>query len=60
MQDLVDQAVQAGWDTREVIAAIGSVASNKGIAYEEDPDPVDDTAEAPDPTTPGSAGFPAD
>lgn len=50
----LDLPVQAGWDTREVIAAIGSVAANKAIAFEEDPDPEADTAEAPDPMTPGS------
>lgn len=61
LQDLIDQAAQAGWDTRRVIAAIGSVSANKAIAYEEDPDPEDEEpAGVPDPTTPGFASFPVD
>jgi hypothetical protein len=46
LQELIDIAVQAGWDTRTVIKALESVAQNKAIAYEQDPDPEDDPSEA--------------
>lgn len=46
VQDLIDRAAQAGWDTRLVIAAIESVAANKAIAYEEDPDPEDEVGQS--------------
>lgn len=45
LQDLVDRAVQAGWDTRTVMVALQSVAFNRALAYEEDPDPEDDESE---------------
>jgi hypothetical protein len=59
LQDLIDQAAQAGWDTRMVIAAIESVAVNKSIAYEEDPDPEDEPGET-DPSTPEFGTFPVE
>lgn len=45
LQDLIDRAVQAGWNTRTVLVALQSVAFNRAIAYEEDPDPEDDESE---------------
>ncbi|WLR90954.1 hypothetical protein [Shinella zoogloeoides] len=42
VRDLVDQAVQKGWSTREVLRALKSVAENQALAYEEDPDPEDE------------------
>lgn len=39
LQDLIDRAAQAGWNTRTVIVALHSLAWNRAIAYEEDPDP---------------------
>lgn len=45
LQDLIDDAVQAGWDMRTVIVALQSAASNRAIAYEEDPDPEDEESE---------------
>lgn len=40
--ELVDKAVQAGWSPRAVYKALESVAKNRGLAYEQDPDPEDD------------------
>jgi hypothetical protein len=45
LQDLIDRAVQTGWDTRTVMVALQSVAFNRALAYEEDPDPEDDESE---------------
>jgi hypothetical protein len=45
LQDLIDRAVQAGWDTRTVMVALQSVAFNRANAYEEDPDPEDADSE---------------
>lgn len=45
LQYLIDRAVQAGWDTRTVMVALQSVAFNRALAYEEDPDPEDDESE---------------
>jgi hypothetical protein len=45
LQDLIDVAVQAGWDTRTVIRSLETVARNRAIAYEEDPDPEDAESE---------------
>jgi hypothetical protein len=45
VQDLIDIAVQAGWDTRTVMVALQSVAFNRAIAYEQDPDPEDAESE---------------
>ena len=42
VRDLVDQAVQKGWNTREVLKALKEVADAQAIAYEEDPDPEDE------------------
>jgi hypothetical protein len=41
LKDLIDRAAQAGWNTRTVIVALQSLAWNRAIAYEEDPDPED-------------------
>ncbi|TCM58209.1 hypothetical protein C8J36_101108 [Rhizobium sp. PP-F2F-G48] len=43
MQELIEDAVQAGWDTRTIFKALAKVAAAKAIAYEEDPDPEDDS-----------------
>lgn len=59
IHELIDDAVQAGWETRTVIKAIESVAASKAIAYEEDPDPEDNPGEV-DPTTPQFGSFPVD
>lgn len=45
LQDLIDRAFQAGWDTRTVMVALQSVAFNRAIAYDEDPDPEDAESE---------------
>lgn len=45
LQDLVDDAVQAGWNTRTVLVALQSLAWNRAIAYEEDPNPEDGKGE---------------
>lgn len=39
---LVDEAIQAGWRPETVYEALGSVADNQRLAYDEDPDPADD------------------
>jgi hypothetical protein len=41
LQNLIDVAVQAGWDTRTVLVALQSIAWNRATAYAEDPDPED-------------------
>jgi hypothetical protein len=45
LQDLIDRAVKAGWDTRTVVVALQSVAWNRASAYEEDPDPEDEESD---------------
>lgn len=61
IQDLIDRAVQAGWRTAEVIAAVQVVANKKLIAYGEDPDPQDEEVQGDgDSTTPEFSGFPVD
>ena len=45
VQELIDDAVQAGWDTRTIIKALENVAKAKALAYEEDPDPEDAPSE---------------
>lgn len=57
VQALIDDAVQAGWDTRTIIEALENVAKAKAVAYEEDPDPEDDDSEAVDPSTPEFGSF---
>jgi len=43
-RELIDGAIQAGWDPRTVYKALAEVARNQALAYEEDPDPEDDPA----------------
>jgi hypothetical protein len=43
-RDLIDRAIQAGWEPRTVFKALAEVARNQGLAYEEDPDPEADPA----------------
>lgn len=59
VQMLIDDAVQAGWDTRTVIKAMENVAKAKALAYDEDPDPADDAAPT-DQSTPEFGAFPVD
>jgi hypothetical protein len=59
VQEIIDDAAQAGWDTRTVIRALEEVAKAKAIAYGEDPDPEDDASET-DATTPEFSAFPVD
>jgi hypothetical protein len=59
VQELIDDAVQAGWDTRTVIEALENVAKAKALAYEEDPDPEDEPGET-DPSTPEFGTFPVE
>lgn len=37
---LIDQAIIAGWQPREVYKAVGELAKAQALAYEEDPDPA--------------------
>lgn len=39
---LVDEAIVAGWKPETVYEALGSLADNQRLAYDEDPDPADD------------------
>ncbi|KQS84837.1 hypothetical protein [Rhizobium sp. Leaf383] len=57
VQELINDAVQAGWDTRVIIKALETVAKAKSVAYEEDPDPEDDDSKTVDPSTPQFGAF---
>jgi hypothetical protein len=59
VQELIEDAVQAGWDTRTIFKALAKLAAAKAIAYEEDPDPEDDPALS-DASTPEFGTFPVD
>ena len=59
VQELIEDAVQAGWGPRTIFKAIAKVAAAKAIAYEEDPDPEDDPALS-DTSTPEFATFPVE
>lgn len=45
LQDLIDRAVQAGWDTRIVMVALQSVAFNRANRLRGRPDPEDEESE---------------
>jgi hypothetical protein len=43
LADLIDQFAQAGYTTPEVIDGMRDVLWNRRMAYEQDPDPAEDT-----------------
>lgn len=61
VQDLIDRAVQAGWHSADVIAALQEVAKSKAIACSQELDPQEEeTPEDGDPTTPAFSSFPVE
>ncbi|CZT36115.1 hypothetical protein [Rhizobium sp. 9140] len=59
VQELIEDAVQAGWDNRTIFKALAKLAGAKALAYEEDPDPEDDPALS-DSSTPEFGTFPVE
>ena len=44
VRELVDQIITAGWPPKAAYDAIKRVADRQATAYQEDPDPADDSA----------------
>ncbi|WP_439604157.1 hypothetical protein [Shinella sp.] len=42
LRQLVDDAISAGWEPKEIFAALRSLVEHQRNAYGEDPDPADD------------------
>ncbi|KQS67563.1 hypothetical protein ASG39_22830 [Rhizobium sp. Leaf371] len=40
VQELIEDAVRAAWDTRTIFKALAKLAAAEAIAYEEDPDRI--------------------
>ena len=46
VRELIDQVITAGWPPEAAFEAIKRVADHQAAAYQQDPDPADDPAEA--------------